>query len=179
MNFNHDLWKHIYGFFDFDDVYRMIVEKCSNVVEIGGLLGKSTCFLGKAIQESGKRIQVVCIDPWPARFGVDTKTVITEPFTMWCANIKQSGWENFILPLRTTSKVASNIIRNGLAAVYIDGDHEFESVKQDIELWLPKVKRGGILAGHDYGASWVGVKKAVDATLGKVDIHRQSWVRHV
>jgi hypothetical protein len=34
--------------------------------------------------------------------------------------------------------------------VYIDADHRYESVVADIAAWWPKVKRGGILAGHDY-----------------------------
>jgi len=33
---------------------------------------------------------------------------------------------------------------------WIDADHRYENVKRDIELWYPKVKVGGILAGHDY-----------------------------
>lgn len=43
--------------------------------------------------------------------------------------------------------------------VYIDGDHSYEAVKKDIELWLPKVKDGGLLSGDDF--QWEGVKKAV------------------
>lgn len=34
--------------------------------------------------------------------------------------------------------------------VYIDGNHEFDYPLRDIEAWWPKVKKGGILAGHDY-----------------------------
>lgn len=33
--------------------------------------------------------------------------------------------------------------------VYIDGNHSEEYVRQDIRLWWPKVKIGGMLAGHD------------------------------
>ena len=40
--------------------------------------------------------------------------------------------------------------------VYIDGDHAYKSVKRDIELWYPKVKKGGILGGHDVGMPSVG-----------------------
>ena len=34
--------------------------------------------------------------------------------------------------------------------VYIDGEHLYDYVKRDIELWYPKVKKGGMLAGHDF-----------------------------
>jgi hypothetical protein len=34
--------------------------------------------------------------------------------------------------------------------VYIDADHSYKAVKEDIQAWLPKVKADGILAGHDY-----------------------------
>jgi hypothetical protein len=46
--------------------------------------------------------------------------------------------------------------------VYIDGDHGFDAVKADISAWWPKVKNGGILAGHDYCGMQAGVKSAVD-----------------
>jgi len=47
--------------------------------------------------------------------------------------------------------------------VYLDARHDCKSVDEDISLWLPKVKPGGFLAGHDYGGKWPGVKKAVDS----------------
>lgn len=33
--------------------------------------------------------------------------------------------------------------------VYIDGDHDYEPAKRDMQLWWPKVRKGGILGGHD------------------------------
>ena len=49
--------------------------------------------------------------------------------------------------------------------VYIDGDHQYEFVKKDLELFSKKVKTGGLIAGDDYeDRGWWqgGVKKAVD-----------------
>lgn len=39
---------------------------------------------------------------------------------------------------------------NSLDMVYIDADHSYEQVMLDIRVWKPKVKKGGILCGHDY-----------------------------
>jgi len=45
--------------------------------------------------------------------------------------------------------------------VYIDGNHNYEFVKQDIELYYDKVRPGGIIGGHDFSAECLGVCKAV------------------
>jgi len=45
--------------------------------------------------------------------------------------------------------------------VYIDADHTYKSVKEDIEVWWPRLKTGGIFAGHDYREG-MGVIQAVD-----------------
>lgn len=70
--------------------------------------------------------------------------------------------------------------------VYIDGNHKYEYVKEDIELWWPKVKHGGIFAGHDYieesPEAKFGVIQAVDQfvlenklTLNLVKDEYPSW----
>lgn len=51
--------------------------------------------------------------------------------------------------------------------VYIDANHDYENCKADIEAWSKKVKKGGIVAGHDYiehkgQGLFYGVKKAVN-----------------
>lgn len=48
--------------------------------------------------------------------------------------------------------------------LFIDGDHSYEGVAEDIENWIPKVKKGGMVIFHDYG-SWTGVTKAVNEAI--------------
>ena len=63
--------------------------------------------------------------------------------------------------------------------VYIDADHTYESVKKDLELYLPKVKNGGIIGGHDYTDNWVEVRQAVDEVFGSPDRKYDdgSWIK--
>jgi len=63
--------------------------------------------------------------------------------------------------IRKNSKEAVFDIPNNLDFVYIDGAHEYEHVKKDIELYYLKVKEGGVIGGHDFWANEIGVCKAV------------------
>lgn len=59
---------------------------------------------------------------------------------------------------------AVNLIPNDLDFVYIDGNHAYEFVKEDIKNYWPKIKKGGVIGGHDYYNQPPAreVKKAVD-----------------
>ena len=70
--------------------------------------------------------------------------------------------------IRSTSAQAALCFRDGqLDVVYLDAQHHHEAVTQDLALWYPKVRKGGVLAGHDYVNGQMqqgafGVKSAVD-----------------
>jgi hypothetical protein len=86
--------------------------------------------------------------------------------------------------LRTTSELASSIFEDKyFDLVYLDAIHTFSHVDADIGFWLPKVKDGGYIAGHDYGSHrWPGVEEAVTKWFGK-DIRLweidQVWMKQV
>ena len=68
---------------------------------------------------------------------------------------------SFPLLLRDAFKEAS------LDLLYLDGRHNYEGVKEDLEAWYSKIRPGGIICGHDYlnetiGNTVFGVKQAVD-----------------
>jgi hypothetical protein len=64
-------------------------------------------------------------------------------------NIKE--YEDRAFMLRMGSKDAIKIFEDqSLDFIYIDANHTYESVKEDIELWYPKIKIGGMISGHDY-----------------------------
>jgi len=63
--------------------------------------------------------------------------------------------------LQAKSEDAVKHVPNNLDFVYIDGNHSYESVKKDIELYYPKVRVGGFIGGHDFEARFVGLCSAV------------------
>lgn len=55
---------------------------------------------------------------------------------------------------------------NSLDFVYLDGNHSLEAVTEDLESWVPKIKSGGLVSGHDYGnqtvdGHWCFVEQAL------------------
>lgn len=81
-------------------------------------------------------------------------------------HLEKFGSRSRILHL-TSEEASEKFAFKTLDFVYIDADHIYESVKQDLELWYDKVKVGGIFAGHDYvnkscKYGVFGVKQAVN-----------------
>lgn len=65
------------------------------------------------------------------------------------AKLEENGLGGTLL--RTTGiDAASRFDDNSIDFVYIDGDHSYDFVSNDIKAWWPKIKQGGILSGHDY-----------------------------
>ena len=73
-----------------------------------------------------------------------------------------------IILIKTSIEGSKIIPNNSLDFCYIDADHSYDSVYEDLNTWFFKVKTGGLLCGHDYALKTgnhrnvIGVKRAVD-----------------
>lgn len=67
----------------------------------------------------------------------------------------------------TSKEAAEHIGDRFLDLVFLDALHDYDHVMEDIKLWQPKIRPGGILCGDDYNqAHCEGVKQAVDEVFG-------------
>jgi hypothetical protein len=74
----------------------------------------------------------------------------------------------------TSHNFLNSLDSDSLSFVYIDADHSYTAVKQDLELSRIKVKNGGIIAGHDYNAErFYGVFLAVNEFIEKYNLNMQ------
>tara|TARA_R110002167_G_scaffold338024_1_gene545583 strand:+ start:1723 stop:2364 length:642 start_codon:yes stop_codon:yes gene_type:complete len=62
--------------------------------------------------------------------------------------------------------------------VYIDASHDYDNVKRDLEIWLPKIKLGGIIAGHDYYVRQPGYYPGISGPFGQLPPERSCIPGH-
>lgn len=65
--------------------------------------------------------------------------------------------------LEVTSEEASKRVQNeSLDIVFVDGDHSYTATLRDLELWYPKIRKGGVLSGHDFGSNPEVTRAVID-----------------
>lgn len=128
------------------------------IVEIGSWKGKSTICLGSGSKAASK-VRIYAIDP---HRDTSAHKVFGAPLTFeeFKKNIQAAVVNDIIFPIVETSKDAAEIFNYPIEFLFIDGEHEYEMVKLDFELWYPKVIDGGFIAFHDYWFS--GPKKVIE-----------------
>ncbi len=147
------------------------------LIEIGSYMGESTAIFGM----SGMFSEIHAIDPHD---GVEDFNV--KHFHSWetVANefkINTRHWDYIKHHKDYSYNVADQFEDAEYDMLYIDGAHDYDSVVRDIELYMPKLKDGGIVCGHDYmmpmldeetmcvewkDAPHPGVKQAINEMLG-------------
>jgi hypothetical protein len=151
------------------------------MVEIGSYQGEST----KIFLENLPKIKkLYAVDPWEN--GYCAGDVCSDGYSMEIVernfDLRVMSYEQLSKQKTKSENFASKITDETLDFVYIDGNHTYESCKNDIELWLPKIKKTGFIGGHDYLENcFPGVVNAVNEKFGKPDITfiDTSWLKKV
>ncbi len=108
-------------------------------------------------------LKLKLIDPWRPLEGYDdVRAEQFDPRDRKLCELRFADDSNVSMLPMTSAEAAPLFSDSVLDFCYLDADHSFEAVTQDISLWYPKVRSGGILAGHDLFASELpGVTNAV------------------
>ena len=140
--------------------YRRIAQKIrgGNILEIGSFEGLSLSYIKDTIKSNANRIFSV---------EIHCRKRLVDNASKW-------GVE---LLCKDSSAASGEFPDRFFDLIYIDANHSYESVKKDIESWLPKLKMSGIIAGHDYDDHWPGVVKAVDEKFrNRIELSGRNWM---
>lgn len=129
-------------------------QKFINGAEIGVDKGKNA----KNILKELNIKKLYLIDAWFNYKEIQSNRPQKDNFKLVLKEFKNN--EKVVIIKDFSKNAVKKILDNSLDFVYIDANHTYKYVYQDIKLWYPKIKKGGIIAGHDiYNCS--GVLKAV------------------
>lgn len=173
-------WQQIHGWFDYSEVYRQIAKTLrdgSQFAEIGVWFGKSLAAMASYCKN--RKVQFHAVDTFRGSQNQPELQRVAQHnggsiLAAFLKNMKMCGVTNLRV-IESESDVAAQQFSDGqLDAAFIDADHSFEAVRKDIDAWLPKVKPGGILAGHDVNET--GVKEAVASRLPSAKTVGRCWL---
>jgi predicted O-methyltransferase YrrM len=102
------------------------------------------------------------------------------PDWLWAEFTKNTQGCANIIPRRMTSMQAAQEAQEHRARfdlIFIDADHGYQSVKEDILAWRPLLAEGGVLCGHDFGhPQCPDVAVAVTQFIPKFYLHDTIWI---
>lgn len=155
---------------------------------MGAEIGVRDGYFSRLLLEKSGLQRLYSIDPWVENVENNRPD---ESFQRASNNLKEFNDRSVMLK-EFSVDAAKEFEEASLDFIYIDALHDYQSVKEDIITWWPKLKNNGCLAGHDYDKdAWPGVYNAVNEfskeynlellladigdNYGEGDGQRQSW----
>lgn len=147
-----DISKNIRGWFDKSEgklLYKLIVaNKPKRMVELGSFAGRSSVIFSVLAREL--KLDFTTVDNFSSG---NTLKELT--------NNLDKAQGNYEIKYMTSDQ-AFDDIKKPVNLLFIDTVHTYQAVKHDLNLWLPKVPKKGLVLFHDYSTKYSGVVQAVD-----------------
>ena len=151
--------------------YRRLVNEIPNngiLCELGCYKGRSLCSVADIIKR--KNIGVIVVDTFEGTVSERKDGELPQDFRQeFEDNVKRFGLQPTIYQMSTDE--ASQLI-GGVDLLFIDADHTYNAVKNDLENWESHVI--GTISGHDYN-SHIGVNQAVDKRYKDIRVKASIW----
>lgn len=115
-------------------------------VEIGVFMGEFT----KLFCEQG--LEICAIDPWDGYDGAGRTEKVQEKQDINYKHTKEllAPYDKCKIIRKTSMEALKDFENESLDFIYIDGNHKFQYIAEDLYEWYYKVKKGGVISGHDY-----------------------------
>lgn len=141
-----------------------MAKKMESIAELGSWKGRSTHALA-----TGCAGTVTAIDTFGGSQDVGDLTMeLAKTEDIYETFLKNTAqFTNIVVNRKDGTEASKDYADKSFDMVFIDAEHTYEALKNDIRHWKSKAKI--LLCGHDYSPAWVGVRQAVDEELGGPD----------
>ena len=115
------------------------------------------------------------VDPWEHQDAVDAKTtggkyqdVSNAPNAEHAENLEHVKrtlsrfGSRFAIHRKYSVSAAREFADNTLDFVYVDARHEYEGCLEDLKAWYPKLRKGGLVSGHDFVPDCAEIKSELE-----------------
>lgn len=152
------------------------------ICEIGSWLGKSSYVLARAL-DGRREGKLICIDPFDAsgdesseKIYKNIKNRLDVPLvTEFTENMRKLGVVDRIKIITGYSHEVVKKFNEPIDLLFIDGNHDYNSVLRDYQDWSKLIRKGGYIVFHDVGASHTtGPKEVVELEIVKNPV----WGNH-
>lgn len=134
-----------YGRNNLTELFRELDFKA--IVEVGVCHGS----FSEVICKNNPQAKVYGVDPFiPHKEYKDYQLQSTIKGYYENAKTLLTKYPNYELIVKMSVDAAKDFEDGSLGAVYLDGNHRYEYVVADLLAWIPKIRKGGIISGHDY-----------------------------
>lgn len=169
------------------EIARLFVPENGVIVELGGGLGRSAAAFGIA-SKNKQKVTITTVDLFDE--GSFSQRLPFNQFETWMHNITEAmdkagveftfyaGDKHINLLFRTlqkNSQIAPDF-DSAIDLLFIDADHDYESVIADIKAWSPYVKQGGLMVFHDYHRGEKVFHGVVAAVNEWREIYKADWL---
>lgn len=113
-------------------------------------------------------LQLTLVDPWKKFSRRSTDEAMEQRYQRVKRRVRH--WKPTIIR-KTSVEGAKDVADDSLDFVYIDGMHDFDHIMVDLITWTPKVRKGGIISGHDFFYGWGENQGVIGAVMAYTQAH--------
>lgn len=135
-----------------EDANRTNMAACFHALGFtrGAEIGVESGRFSQEICQQMPGVHLLCVDAWAAYPSYREHVTQSKVDGLFEAAQERLKPYHVTFIRKFSVEAAATVPDGSLDFAYVDANHRFEYVVEDIAAWLPKVRKGGIIAGHDY-----------------------------
>lgn len=151
--FDEEMFRSMAGWFGVEEakvLYEKVVETQGLVVELGSWAGRSTYALACAVRDSNKP-PMIAVDRFTGSHEHRRNGRPVWTFPLYWRNMSNAKMvpDHIISVIGDTVQTARLFANESVGFLFHDASHEFDNVCADLNAWLPKLRKDGVLCTHD------------------------------